>query len=60
MTASTLPEPCDALCDEGDDPKSAVITLALVNMLRGGSAVAVPEVGVNIGGSITNEGVRSA
>jgi hypothetical protein len=59
MIASASPEPCDAIWDEGDDPKSIVVTLTLMDMLREGSTLAIPEVGVNIGDSITNEGVRS-
>ena len=46
-----MAERCDALWDEGD-PKSEVIALGLVDMT--GSSVAVPEVGVNIGGSIAD------
>ena len=49
---------CDALWDEAD-PKSEVVAAGLLEM--GASSVAVPEVGVNIGGSIADadEGVCS-
>ena len=49
--ASSSAGRCDALWDEGD-PKSEFIALGLVEMR--GSSVAVPEVGVNIGGSIAD------
>ena len=51
-------EHCDALWDEAD-PKSEVVAAGLLEM--GAPSVAVPEVGVNIGGSIadTDAGVCS-
>jgi hypothetical protein len=48
-------ELCDALWDEGD-PKSEAAALGLLDMTGG---VALPDVGVNIGGSITDAGVCS-
>ena len=45
-----MAELCDALWDEGD-PKSNAATLGLLDMT---GAVALPDVGVNSGGSITD------
>jgi hypothetical protein len=49
------PKLCDALWDEGD-PKSEAAALGLLDMTGG---VALPDVGVNIGGSIADAGVCS-
>ena len=54
--ASSSAERCDALWDEAD-PKSEVVAAGLLEM--GAPSVAVPEVGVNIGGSIADAGVCS-
>jgi len=54
LCASSSAERCDGLWDEGE-PKSEVVALGLLEM--GAPSVVVPEVGVNIGGSIADAGV---